>query len=100
MSGEKILVVEDEEDIQELVNEDRNAYVIVMKRLGVNPWYIRPIAIVSSDFLDGPVTALEAASELGVDLKHLQTSFQNPGHASRGLAPHRPCRKTWSSRRT
>jgi serine/threonine-protein kinase len=75
-------------DLDALVKDDREVFHAAMKRLLGEPPDREPLIPVTTGFLDDPLSAAAAASELGLaDGSKLTAAYRTPQFAGLGLGP-------------
>lgn len=71
----------------DLIESDQQLFAEAMAKIGQETTRIEPLTTVTSDYLEGTLSVVEAAAELGVDAEQLKMSCRAPGFTRLGLSP-------------
>ena len=71
----------------ELIASDQRLFAEAMAKIGQENTRTEPLTTVTSDYLEGTLSVVEAAAELGVDAEQLKISCRAPGFTRLGLSP-------------
>ena len=75
------------EEWEQLIKQDQTAFLNASSKLGIDGSGREPLSIVTTDFLENPLSAKEAASELGTSEDNLIAMARSRGLMRLGLAP-------------